>query len=215
VRTQKAFSVAIVAFTSVALLAQEAGTTPVLYGTGSMFLNGAPVANSMAVSPGDVIQTNETGAANINAPGTSIVIESNSIVRYRPEGFALDRGNISVATGKGVSVLARDFKITPSASGWTEFYVTRTNGSIGVIARKNGITIACGTNSSTVKEGQQLSRDDAANCGLASKSGGAPAAAKGPIITPDRAAWAALGVGGALAGWALTQNQNPVSPSLP
>lgn len=124
--------------TSVAMLAQGTGTA-VLYGTGSVYLNGAPVSNSSAVTPGDVIQTKENGAANINAPGSSVVVESNSIVRYRPEGFALDRGNISVATGKGVSVFTRDFKITPTASGWTEFYVTRANGGIGIIARKNPV----------------------------------------------------------------------------
>src|SRR5689334_25291118 len=121
---------------SVGLFAQETGTA-VLYGTGSVYLNGAPVSNSSAVGAGDIIQTKENGAANINAPGSSVVIESNSIVRYRADGLSLDRGNISVATGKGVSVFARDFKITPAAGGWTEFYVTRTNGGIGIMARKN------------------------------------------------------------------------------
>ena len=210
----KATSAFIVLITSVAVLAQEAGTA-VLYGTGSVYLNGAQVTNSSAVSAGDVIQTKETGAANINAPGTSVVVESNSIVRYRSEGFALDRGNISVASGKGVSVFARDFKITPAAGGWTEFYVTRTNGSIGIIARKNPITISCGASSSTIQEGQQMSRDDAANCGLVSRSNGAPPAAKGPIITANRAEWGALGGGAILAGWALSHGDNPVSPSKP
>ena len=210
----KAISAFIVLVTSIAALAQEVGTA-VLYGTGSVYLNGAQVTNSSAVSAGDVVQTKETGAANINAPGTSAVVESNSIVRYRGEGFSLDRGNISVATGKGVSVFARDFKITPTTGGWTEFYVTRTNGAIGIIARKNPITVSCGASSSTVKEGEQISRDDAANCGLASRSNGAPPAAKGPIITPERAEWGALGAGAILAGWALSHGDNPVSPSVP
>jgi len=214
VRVHKTVTAFVVLVTCAAVLAQESGTA-VLYGTGSVYLNGAQVANSSAVTSGDVIQTKETGAANINAPGTSVVVESNSIVRYRGEGFALDRGNISVATGKGVSVFARDFKITPAAGGWTEFYVTRTNGSIGIIARKNPITISCGASSSTIQEGQQISRDDAANCGLVSRSNGAPPAAKGPIITENRAEWGALGAGAILAGWALSHGDNPVSPSIP
>jgi hypothetical protein len=200
--------------TSVALLAQGTGTA-VLYGTGSVYLNGAQVSNSSAVAAGDVIQTKETGAANVNAPGSSVVIESNSIVRYQPEGFSLDRGIISVATGKAVSVFTRDFKITPVSGGWTEFYVTRTNGSIGIIARKGPIAVSCAANSVTVKEGQQISRDDAANCGLISKGNGAPAAAKGPIITPDRAELGAIGAGGILVGWALIHSDNPVSPAIP
>ena len=214
VRAYKSVAAIIALTTCVSVFAQETSTA-VLYGTGSVFLNGGPITNSSAVTPGDVIQTKETGAANINAPGTSVVVESNSIVRYRPEGFALDRGNISVATGKGLSVFARDFKITPAAGGWTEFYVTRTNGSIGIIARKNSITVSCGPGSATVKEGQQISRDDAANCGLISKSSGAPAAAKGPLITPERAELGALGAGAILAGWALKNGDDPVSPAKP
>jgi len=199
---------------SVGVFAQEAGTA-VLYGTGSVYLNGAPVSNSSAVGAGDIIQTKETGAANINAPGSSVVVESNSIVRYRAEGFSLDRGNISVATGKGSSVFARDFKITPASSGWTEFYVTRTNGSIGILARKGSVTVSCAANSTTVKEGQQISRDDAANCGLISKANGAAPAAKGAIITTERAEWGAIGAGGILAGWALIHSDEPVSPHVP
>lgn len=198
-----------------ALVAQESGTA-VLFGTGTVFLNGAPVSNSSAVTPGDVIQTKETGAANVNGPGYSVVIESNSIVRYRAEGFALDRGSISLATGKGVSIFARDFKITPAANGWTEFYVTRVNGSIGIIARKNSVTVSCGAGSTTVAQGQQLSRDDAANCGLVRTGRGAEPAAKGPIITTERATYGALGLGGGLTGWALAMhNDNPVSPDKP
>lgn len=196
------------------LFAQAVGTG-VLFGTGSVYLNGAQVSNSSTLNTGDVIQTKENGAANINAVGSSVVIESNSIVRARPDGFSLDRGNMSVATGKQASVFARDFKITPSSAGWTEFYVTRANGSIGIIARRNAITVNCGTTSETVKEGQQISRADADNCGLLSKKGGAPVAAKGPLITPTRAELGAIGAGGILAGWALTQSDNPVSPHKP
>jgi len=215
VQASKAMVRFLVLLTSAALCAQEAGTA-VLFGTGSVYLNGAQVSNSSAVSGGDVIQTKENGAANINAPGSSVVIESNSIVRYRADGFALDRGNISVATGKGVSVFARDFKITPAAGGWTEFYVTRTNGGIGIIARKNPITVSCGATSTTVREGQQISREDAANCGLLAKSNGAPTAAKGPLVTQSREEMGALAAGGILAGWALAlHNDEPVSPAVP
>jgi hypothetical protein len=214
VQVSKAMVGFVVLLTSAALCAQEAGTA-VLFGTGSVYLNGAQVSNSSAISGGDVIQTKENGAANINAPGSSIVIESNSIVRYRADGFALDRGNISVATGKGVSVFARDFKITPAAGGWTEFYVTRTNGGIGIMARKNPITVSCGATSTTVREGQQISREDAANCGLLAKSNGAPTAAKGPILTSERVGGATAAAGAALAIWAVGQSDDPVSPSVP
>lgn len=202
--------------TSVSLLAQTTGAA-VLYGTGTVFLNGAQLTNSSAVTTGDVIQTKENGVANVNAAGSTVVIESNSIVRYQGEsGLSLDRGSLSVATGKGMSVYARDFKITPATGDWTEFYVTRVSGSIGIIARKSAVTISCAANTTTIKEGQQISRDDAPDCGFVAKTGhGAPTAARAPILNSNRAEIGALVAGGLLAGWALSHSDNPVSPSVP
>ena len=170
---------------------------------------------SSAFMTGDVLQTRENGAANINAAGSSAVVDSNSIVRFQTDGFSLDRGSISVATGKGMSVYARDFKIAPASGEWTQFYVTRSSGTIGIIARKNSITVSCGANTATVKEGQQISREDAPSCGLVTKGSGAPAAVKGPILTSDRAAWGALAAGGILTTWSLSHSDDPVSPKDP
>jgi hypothetical protein len=196
------------------LSAQTAGTS-VIYATGTVFVNGAPLTNSSALMPGDVVQTKDNGAANISAAGSSIVVDSNSIVRAQADGFSLDRGSISVATGKSMSVYARDFKITPAAGEWTQFYVTRSSGTIGIIARKGAITVSCGTTSSTVKESQQLSRDDAPSCGLVTQGKGAPAGAKGPILTSSKAQWTALAAAGILAAWALSHDDDPISPDGP
>jgi len=196
------------------LAAQESGA--MLYGTGPVYLNGSQLANSSAVSNGDVIQIKENGAANLNAPGSSVVIQSNTTARFRSGGLALDRGSVSVATGNGMSVFARDFKITPLASGWTEFYVTRVSGSIQIIARKGDVTVSCGASTSTIKQGQEISRNDAPDCGVMAKSGGAaPAAAKPPLITSSTAKYAALGAGGGLLLWSLAHSDSPVSPSVP
>jgi len=89
-----------------AMFAAE-GDTAVLYGTGAVYLNGAQLATSSAVTNGDVIQTKDTGAANLNAAGSSVVIQSNTIVRFQSGGLALDRGSVTVATGRGLSVFAR------------------------------------------------------------------------------------------------------------
>jgi hypothetical protein len=197
-----------------AMFAAE-GDTAVLYGTGAVYLNGAQLATSSAVTNGDVIQTKDTGAANLNAAGSSVVIQSNSIVRFQSGGLALDRGSVTVATGRGLSVFARDFKITPTSGNWTEFYISRASGVVQIIARKSGITVSCGANTSTVKEGQQVSRDDAANCGLVDKAGGASPAAKGPILDSTWARDAGIAAGGGLLLWVLTKCEDPVSPFSP
>ncbi len=197
------------------VLSAQNTAAAVIFPAGTVYLNGAQLNNSSAFMTGDVLQTRENGAANINAAGSSAVVDSNSIVRFQTDGFSLDRGSISVATGKGMSVYARDFKIAPASGEWTQFYVTRSSGTIGIIARKNSITVSCGANTATVKEGQQISREDAPSCGLVTKGSGAPAAVKGPILTSDRAAWGALAAGGILTTWSLSHSDDPVSPKDP
>jgi hypothetical protein len=196
------------------VFAQTSGVA-VVSGSGTVLLNGGELANSNAVVAGDVIQTKDNGAATINGPGGSVNVESNSIVRFQGQSIALDRGQVSVATGKSLSVNVRDFKITPVSNDWTQFYVTRTGGTINIIARKNDVTVNCGSGSDKVKEGQQISRADADNCGLLAKAGGAPTAAKGPILTSGAVKWAALGTGAALTAWSLSHGDDPVSPELP
>jgi hypothetical protein len=197
------------------LFAQNSGVA-VVSGSGTVLLNGGQLSSSNAVVAGDVIQTQENGTATVNGPGGSILIEPNSIVRFQGQTIALDRGQVSIATGKGFSVNARDFRITPASSDWTQFYVTRSGGSINVIARKNDVNVVCGaTGSERVKEGKQISRDDSDNCGLVAKGSGAPTAAHGPILTSGAAKWTALGVGGGLTIWTLAQGDDPVSPAIP
>ncbi len=190
--------------------------TGVIYGNGSVYVNGAQLTNSSAVMPGDVIQTKDAGVAQVSTTGSNAAIQSNTIVRFQSAGIALDRGTVSMATGKSSSVFARDFKITPVSQSWTQFDVIRASGAIQIFARKNSITISCGPGTPiTVKEGQQISRADAADCGVAQKQGGAAAAAKGPILDSPTAEKAGLAVGGGLLGWVLFQADEPVSPSIP
>lgn len=211
---QKTTAACLLLLLPAALSAQDTAAA-VIFPAGTVYLNGAQLSNSSAFMSGDVLQTRENGAANINVAGSSAVVDSNSIVRFQADGFSLDRGSISVATGKGLSVYARDFKITPASAEWTQFYVTRSSGSIGIIARKSSVTVTCGSNTTTVKEGQQISREDAASCGLITKGSGAPAAVKGPIITSGRVEMGAAAVGGGLLLWTLVHGDDPVSPSKP
>jgi hypothetical protein len=212
---RKLTSFLLLLLTPGALFAQ--GDTAVLQGAGSVFVNGAQLnAPSLAVTNGDVIQTKDVGTANLNAAGSNVSIQSNTIVRYQSGGMALDRGSVLVGTGRGLNVFARDFKITPSSEGWTEFYISRTNGVIEIFARKSSVTVSCGANTSTLKDGQQVSREDAANCGIAEKGGaGATPAAKGPILESKWVEWGGIGAGSALLLWVLTRCEDPVSPSSP
>jgi hypothetical protein len=196
------------------LCAQEPSGA-LLHGNGAVSVNGSQLKDSTALMPGDAVQTGETGFGYISAPGSSATIESNTIARFQAGGISLDRGSLSLATSRGMSVFARDFKIAPATGDWTEFYVTRSNGSIQIIARKNSVVVSCGANTATVKQGQQISREDAPDCGILQKGKGAPAAARGPIINSEILEYSTLGAGAALLGWTLAQGDNPVSPARP
>ena len=138
------------------------GPTGVIYGTGSVYLDGSQLANSAPVMSGDIIETKEVGVAHLDMSGSTAIIQANAVVRFHAAGLSLDRGSISMATGKSLTVSARDFQITPVSSAWTQFDVTRSGGVIQIAARKNSVTISCGVGAPTViKEGQQITRADA------------------------------------------------------
>ena len=77
------------------------------------------------------------------------------------------------------------------------------------------VTASCGPTTSTIKEGQQITRDDAADCGIAERRPGAVPAAKARILTSPWAEAAGVGAGGALLGWVLVKGDDPVSPHVP
>jgi hypothetical protein len=188
----------------------------VLYGTGSVYLDGSQLSNSVPVLAGDIIETKEVGIAHLDMSGSTAIIQPNAIVRFRSDGLSLDRGSISMATGKSLAIFARDFQIAPVSTNWTQFEVTRSGGLIHVAARKDSVTIRCGPGAPTViKEGHEITRVDAQNCGLADKTSGAPTAARGPILASPWAERAGIGTAGILLGLTLPHGDDPVSPSKP
>ena len=193
------------------------GPAGVLSGTGSVYLDGAQLANSMPVMTGDVIETKELGVAHLDMGGSTAIIQPNAIVRFQAAGLSLDRGSVSMATGKSLSVSARDFEVTPVSSAWTQFEVTRSGGMIQIAARKNSVTIKCGMGAPTlIREGHQITRADAQDCGLTQKSGsGAPTAVHGAILTSPWAEGAGLAAAGTILFLTLRHGDDPVSPSGP
>lgn len=199
---------------------QAPATSPagVLYGNGSVFLDGAQLSNSMPVMTGDVVETKDVSVAHVEMSGSSAMLQSNAIVRFRNEGVALDRGSISMGTGKSLSVFTRDYQILPVSPNWTQFEVERSGGLIHISAIKNDVEIRCGAEKPTVvKEGHNLTRPDAKNCGLADvPDAGAPTAATGPLLASPMAEGVALGTALGLLGWTLSHiGDDAVSPDSP
>jgi hypothetical protein len=195
-----------------------AADTPagVVYGSGPVYLNGAQLAGSMPAMLGDTVETTGTSVAHFDLPGSTAVVQSNAIVRFRDGGLALDRGTVSVATGRSLKVFARDFAITPTSSNWTQFEVQRSAGLIHIAAVKFDVEIKCGAQAPTIiREGHQITRPDAQNCGLETRSSGPPPAVIYPILGSNWAAWAGVAVAGSLLGWTLDQGGEPISADSP
>ena len=216
-----AIGILIYLVSTVTLTAENVLSAAVLEGNGTIFINGQQLRfgsdiNSMPVTPGDIVEIKGDGTARVSGLGFGTSVGANTILRLQSSGISLDRGTLLVGTANASSIFTRDFKITPASSSWTQFSVTRSSGTIQILALKNNITVACGTNKPiTVKEGQQLSREDAADCGLAQRASGAATAAHGPVLASPTAKAAALAAGGGLAAWSLLHEDDPISASKP
>lgn len=188
----------------------------VVYGDGSVFLDGSQLSNSAPVMTGDVVEIKDAGDAHVEMDGSTAKMQANSIVRFRDGGVVLDQGSVSMGTGRSQKVFARDFEITPVNPDWTLFEVVRTAGLIHISAIKNDVEIRCGTKDRTIiKEGHDLTRADAENCGLAANTT-TPTAAAGPYLASPWAQAAAASAGAGLLGWVLSHlGDDSVSPDSP
>src|SRR5258708_19293712 len=72
---RKLISGCLILLTPCALFAQDTGAA-VIYGTGSVYLNGSLLSNSSAVTVGDVVQTRDNCVAKLHPPRATLVVGS-------------------------------------------------------------------------------------------------------------------------------------------
>jgi len=205
------------------LLAADSNAA-MLYTSGAAWVNGAHVPrSSSAIFSGDLLQTHAESVANINEPGSTITVLSDSLVQFEGSSVKIEHGGVTVATSKGVATTAGDVKVTPASFSWTEFNVSDVDGTVRIAARKGDLTITDGKEVLTLAQGQETTRDESSGDtdekGKKKKNknreGGAiPGAGGGALNSPI-----AVGIGaGAVLGittWVLIKNDNPASPSKP
>jgi len=64
------------------LMAADTGSA-ILRSTGGVWVNGMEVADSSAVFPGDLLETKPGFIANLDAEGSSILIQGESVVKFQ------------------------------------------------------------------------------------------------------------------------------------
>lgn len=149
----------------------------VVHSQGGVWVNGAETADSTAIFPGDTLETKPGFVATLDAAGSSVLLQPESIVRFQGTFVALEHGSVSVETSTSLSVHINCIKVEPMSARRTQYDVTDVSGTALVAAHKGDVNIVqTGTlrkpssagaapQSATVHEGQQTTRDESVLCG--------------------------------------------------
>ena len=211
---RKIFCWMLLAVMPASLLGADSGAA-MLYANGTAWINGTSVPRSSALFPGDLVQTRPDAVVHINATGSSVMILSDSLVKYEGNAVSVEHGKVKVATTKGMSTRAGEIVVAPASPEWTEFDVTDVNGTVEIVARKGDVSISNGTETTRLAQGEQTTRDDSENQKKKRRTAGAVPAAGGGLLDSRPAI---IGGGLAVAGlliWVLRQGDEPLSPVDP
>src|SRR5579872_328567 len=166
------------------LVAAETASA-VLHSKGGVWVNGAEVADSISIFPGDLLQTKPGFVADLATDGSAVLIQPESILKFEGTFVSLEHGGVSVGTSKSFSVHVNCMKIEPVSDDRTQYEVTDVSGTVQVAAKKNDVNIKQGgalrktspqdniSQSATVHEGELVTRIEAIACGAAPRPGGA------------------------------------------
>jgi hypothetical protein len=166
------------------LLAAETHAA-VVHSKGGVRVNGAEVADSIAVFPGDLLETKPGSVANLDAEGSSVLIQPESVVKFQGNSLSLEHGSVSVGTSTSMSVRVNCIKVEPASNERTQYDTANVSGTVKVAAHKDDVNItqtvalrkatpeSKSSQSAVVHEGEQATRDEAAACGAALRPTGA------------------------------------------
>ena len=216
---RKMVSCVLLLLVPASLYAADSGAA-MLYANGAAWLNGSHVPNSSAIFAGDLVQTRSDSAANIHAPGSSITVLGDSLVKFEGGSLNVEHGGVSVSTSKSVAAIAGDVRVAPVSNAWTEFNVTDIDGTVRIAARKGDLTVTDDNGTVTLAQGQETTRDEQSDQGDKKKkdkkrgTGAVPAAGGGVLNSPIAIGAGAAAIGGVTI-WVLTRSSNPVSPATP
>jgi len=157
----------------------------VLHSQGGVWVNGFEIAGSTVVFPGDLLETKPGFVANLDAEGSSVLIQPESVVKFQGTFLSLEHGGVSVGTSTAMSVQVNCIKVEPVSHERTQYDVADVSGTVQLAARKNDVNITQGvgalrkaspqigsSQSATVHEGEQATRDESTACGPAPRPEG-------------------------------------------
>ena len=204
----------------------SARTAPpaMLRSKGGVWINGGESPESTAIFPGDSLETKTGSVANLDAGGSSVLIQPESLVKFNGDSLTLEHGSVLVITSTSMSVHVNCIKVVPVSVAWTQYQVTDLNGTVHVSAIKSDVNLEGGAHlkksspettsqSGTVHEGQQAQREESEACGAADQ----PRAPGRALNTKWLETAGSVGGGGLVLCLLLCKgtSASPVSPSQP
>jgi hypothetical protein len=219
-----AVSMALTLLVPIQLLGQESASGMV-YANGSTTVNGTEIPKSVAVFPGDKLETKPDASATIGTNGSSVMVFSDSLVKYEGTSVGVDRGSVRVNTSSGFEAYACEVKARPVDNSATQYQFTHNDGHVTVIAMKGDVFVEDRQGSKTdesqrdkeskrVKEGEQATRED--GCEVARSPRRAPSAPSS--IGNPKILYPTIGITGGVITWILLRGGHdhaPISPACP
>jgi hypothetical protein len=196
----------------------------ILHSTGGVRLNGNPAPPSSALFPDDLVQTPSRSEATINAAGSTVTVNPDTMVQFEGSELHLDHGTLLVSTSRQLRVRVGCLTLVPVNPAWTQYDVTEVEGRVTVAARTSDVNIESrGTvltqgpkggpaHRITVREGEQQTREE--NC-AGTPQAPAYVVGKGAILNSPWVKWPAASAIGVATCWVLCRGDNPISPSDP
>jgi hypothetical protein len=209
----------------VSLFAQENAAALLRSSGTGVLVNKNPSPESIALFPDDLIETPKSVVARLEITGSAADIGPETMVQFESDELALDHGNVSVNTTRGLRVRVGCLTVTPvNVSERTQYDVSDLDGRVTVNAAKNDVYIDArskkpqeaknpsGSSRDLVREGEQKSREE--KCGGAYLRGDSTPAL-GALMNSTWAKILAGGVAGTIACLGLCHDDDPASPSKP
>jgi hypothetical protein len=203
------------------LMAQDSARA-MLHNDGGVWLNGNPAPNSSAIFLHDLVQTQKGNWAKIDADGSTVTVQPDTIVQFEGDELVLDHGGLQLNTSRGMRVRVNCMTVIPLTQEWTRYDVIDVDGRMMVVEHENDVKIhyqgaaarrskQAGFSDVTVHQGEQVTREE--RCGAPAKPAEA-VSANGTILGSIWAKGAGIAAIG-LTCLALCRGGEPVSPSKP
>jgi hypothetical protein len=189
-----------------------------LHNDGGVWLNGNPAPNSSAIFLHDLVQTQKGSLAKIDAEGSTVTVQPETVVQFEGDELVLDHGGLQLNTSRGMKVRVNCLIVIPLTEGWNRYDVVDVDGKVIVSAHQNDAKIhyqgvsarqskEARFSDALVHQGEQVTREE--RCGAAAT----PAAAETRILDSTWAKGTGIVAIGIVSCWALCRGDEPVSPT--